>query len=312
MSQAISVAEPGKTRIGWIGTGLMGAPMCGHLIKAGYQATVTTRTREKAEDLLKQGAQWAETPAEVASEADILFTIVGFPGDVRQVYFEENGILEAAREGQVLVDMTTTEPSLAKQIAEEAAKKGALAVDAPVSGGDIGAKNAALSIMVGGEKAAVDAVMPLFKLMGKAIGHQGGPGSGQHTKMCNQITLSGTMAGVAQALIYGAKAGLDLERLVGSISKGAAGCWVLDNLAPKMIVHDFEPGFYVEHYLKDLEIALREAEIMELDLPGLKQAVELYKQVMMLGHGRSSYHALLLALEKLSKCDITKQPKEQP
>jgi len=306
---AFKTVTPGATTIGWIGTGLMGAPMCGHLIKAGYDAVLTTRTREKAEPLLEAGAVWAESPAEVTKKADVVFTIVGFPSDVREVYLGESGILDNVKKGQILVDMTTTEPTLAQQIATAAAEKGAAAIDAPVSGGDVGAKNASLSIMVGGDEAAVQAIMPTLEVMGKAIGYQGGPGTGQHTKMCNQITLSGTMTGVAQALIYGARAGLDLERLVGSISKGAAGCWVLDNLAPKMIVHDFAPGFYVEHYLKDLEIALQEAEMMEIDLPGLRQATELYKQVVMLGHGRSSYHALLLALEKISNIDISNPAK---
>lgn len=297
--------EPGKTKIGWIGTGLMGGPMCGHLMDAGYEAIVFTRTKEKAQQLLDKGATWADSPAEVARQSDVVFTIVGFPNDVEEVYFQENGLIPAGRRGQIFVDMTTTKPSLAVRIAEAALEQGVAAIDAPVSGGDTGARNASLSIMAGGDEQAFAAVLPLFEIMGSTIGHQGAAGAGQHTKMCNQITLSGTMIGVAQALIYGAKAGLDLKRLTGSISKGAAGCWVLDNLAPKMIEHDFDPGFYVEHYLKDLEIALQEAAMMELDLPGLRQVTELYKQVITLGHGRSSYHALLLALEKVNKIDIS-------
>jgi 3-hydroxyisobutyrate dehydrogenase len=302
---SIKMVESGKTTIGWIGTGIMGQPMCGHLMDAGYAAIVHTRSQEKAQPLLDKGATWADTPSGLVQNADVVFTMVGMPGEVRDVYFEEGGVLEACKNGQIIVDMTTTEPSLAKEIAEACAEKGAYAIDAPVSGGDVGAINGTLSIMVGGNKEAVDAVMPLLQIMGKTVSYMGEPGMGQHTKMCNQITLSGTMIGVAQALIYGAKAGLDLETLLAAISKGAAGCWVLDNLAPKMMVHDFEPGFYVEHYLKDLEIALRESLIMDLDLPGLKQATELYKLVMMMGHGRSGYHALLLALEKLSKTKVT-------
>jgi 3-hydroxyisobutyrate dehydrogenase len=300
------LAKPETTRIGWVGTGIMGAPMCGHLLDAGYQAIIYTRTKAKAEKLLDRGAVWADSPKEVAEQADVIFSIVGFPADVRQVYLEENSILDGAKAGAIVVDMTTTEPSLSKEIHSAAAKKDVSAIDAPVSGGDIGAINAALSIMVGGDKEAVDAVMPLFEIMGKSIGYQGAAGAGQHTKMCNQITLSGTLTGVSQALIYGHQAGLDLETLIGSISKGAAGCWVLDHLAPKMAVHDFDPGFYVEHFLKDLGIALKEAERMNLQLPGLEQAIGLYNKVVELGHGRSSYHALLVAVEDLSKVDISK------
>ena len=297
-------AGPSSVTIGWIGTGIMGAPMCGHLMKAGYKAVIYTRTKEKAETLLENGAQWADSPAQVAERADIIFTIVGFPEDVRQVYLGEQGIIHGVRSGAITVDMTTTEPSLSQEVAAELAKKDVRAVDAPVSGGDVGAINATLSIMIGGDEAAVNLVMPLFELMGKSARYQGGPGMGQHTKMCNQITLSGTMMGVCQALLYGHKAGLNLETLIGSISKGAAGCWVLDFLAPKMAVHDFAPGFYVEHFLKDLRIALKEAKQTGLKLPGLEQAVQLYERVVELGHGRSSYHALLLAIEDLSGASI--------
>ena len=247
----------------------------------------------------------AERKKAVAEQSDVVFSIVGFPEDVRQVYLGENSILDGAADGAIVVDMTTTEPTLAQEIAVAAARKNVMAIDALVSGGDIGAINAALSIMVGGDKGAADVVMPLFEIMGKSIGYQGPAGAGQHTKMCNQITLSGTLTGVAQALIYGHQAGLDLDNLIGSISKGAAGCWVLDHLAPKMAVHDFDPGFYVEHFLKDLGIALKEAERMNLQLPGLEQAIGLYNKVVELGHGRSSYHALLVALEDLSKVDIS-------
>ena len=303
--QTFSVAHPESTRIGWIGTGIMGAPMCDHLMKAGYRATVYTRTREKAQPLIDAGAVWAQTPAAVVEASDIIFTMVGLPADVREVYFGDNGVLRNIRSGNIVVDMTTTEPSLAREIYAAAKEKGVSTIDAPVSGGDIGAINATLSIMVGGDKSAVDAVMPLFELMGKSIGYQGEAGSGQHTKMCNQITLSGILTGVAQALVYGYKAGLDLETLIASISKGAAGCWVLDFLAPKMRVHDFEPGFYVEHYLKDLNIAITEAQRMNLQLPGLELAIELFNRVAELGHSRSAYHAILLAIEDLSKVDIS-------
>lgn len=299
-----SFSNPAGTTVGWVGTGIMGMPMCSHLMDAGYKAVVFNRTKQKAEPLLKKGATWADSPKAVAEQSDIVFTIVGFPDDVRQVYLADDGILQGAAEGTVAVDMTTTEPSLAKEIYDAATEKGVAFLDAPVSGGDIGARNATLAIMVGGEPEAFEAVLPLFKLMGKNIVHQGVAGAGQHTKMCNQITLSGIMTGVCEALIYGHAAGLDLTTMVSAISKGAAACWVLDNLAPKMIVHDFEPGFYVEHYYKDLGIALKEAQRSGITLPGLERSIQLYEKVQELGHGRSAYHALLLALEDVSKVRI--------
>ena len=287
-------------RIGWIGTGIMGAPMCGHLLDAGYEAKVFNRTRAKAEPLLAKGAEWADSPREASESVDAVFSIVGFPEDVRQVHLGDDGILSGAGEGAIVVDMTTTEPSLAIEIAEKAAAKGASAVDAPVSGGDVGARNAALSIMVGGEEGAVKAVMPLFEVMGKQIVHQGPAGSGQHTKMCNQIVIAGTMIGVSESLLYAYKAGLDPATVLESIGGGAAACWSLDNYLPRMIRRDFAPGFIVEHYIKDLGIAVAEAERLGLDLPGLALAKSLYLKLEELGHGRSGTHALILALEELS------------
>jgi 3-hydroxyisobutyrate dehydrogenase len=228
-------AEPGKTRVGWIGTGVMGRWMCEHVLNKGFAVTVYNRTKAKAQPLLDKGAQWANSPKEVAEQSDVVFTIVGFPSDVREVYFGENGILAGTRTGMILVDMTTTEPSLAKEIYEAAKGKGATALDAPVSGGDVGAREARLSIMVGGDKDAFEAILPLFEAMGKNIVYQGGPGAGQHTKMCNQIVIAGTMIGVCEALLYGYKAGLNLETMLQSISKGAAACWTLDNLAPRIL-----------------------------------------------------------------------------
>ncbi len=286
--------------IGWIGTGVMGASMVKHLYDAGYQCTVYNRTKEKAEALLKEGLKWADTPADVAAVSDIIFTIVGFPKDVHEVYFGENGILSSAKPGTILVDMTTTEPSLSKEICEAAKVKGVLSVDAPVSGGDIGAKNGTLSIMAGGDKDAFDKVLPLFEIMGKQIVYQGKAGSGQHTKMCNQITIAGTMIGVCEALLYGQKAGLDLTTMLSSISGGAAGCWTLNNLAPRIVDRNFDPGFFVEHFIKDMGIALKEAEQMGLSLPGLALVKQLYLAVQAQGHGRLGTHALTLALEKIS------------
>jgi 3-hydroxyisobutyrate dehydrogenase len=286
--------------IGWIGTGVMGASMVGHLHNAGYKCIVYNRTKEKAEALLSKGVEWANSPGEVAAQSDVIFTIVGFPKDVREVYFNEDGILNSAKKGTVLIDMTTTEPSLSVEIYEAAKSKGIQSIDAPVSGGDVGAKNATLSIMVGGEKEAVQSVKPLFELMGKNIVYQGLAGSGQHTKMCNQITIAGTMIGVCESLLYGQKAGLDLPTMLSSISGGAAGCWTLNNLAPRIVNRNFDPGFFVEHFIKDMSIALKEAETMGLSLPGLALVKQLYLAVQAQGHGKLGTHALSLAFEKIS------------
>ncbi len=291
---------PTATRIGWVGTGVMGSSMCGHLLTAGYRVTIHSRTRSKAQPLLDRDAQWAENPRIVAAESDVLFTMVGFPQDVRTVYFDETGILAGARAGMTLIDMTTTQPALSRDIAAAASAKGLAAIDAPVSGGDIGAKNAALSIMIGGDATSVQAVMPLFELLGKKIVHQGGPGAGQQAKLCNQIVIAGTMVGVCESLLYGYKAGLDLTRMLESIRGGAAACWTLDNLAPRILQRNFDPGFFVEHFIKDMGLALEESKRMGLVLPGLTLVHQLYQTVQSLGHGRSGTHALILALEDLS------------
>jgi 3-hydroxyisobutyrate dehydrogenase len=297
---APSKAEPGMTRVGWIGTGVMGRWMCGHLMAKGYKATVYNRSRDKAKPLLDEGAAWADTPKAVAEKSDVVFAIVGFPKDVREVFLGGDGALAGSRAGAVLVDMTTSEPSLAREISAEAKKKGVAAVDAPVSGGDVGAKNAALSIMVGGDADVVEAVRPLFECMGKTVVHQGPAGAGQHTKMVNQILISGTMVGVCEALLYGFKAGLDMNTVLKSVSTGAAGSKALEVLAPRMLKGDFEPGFFVEHFIKDMGIALAEAERMNLALPGLALVKQLYEAVRAQGYGRKGTQALLLALEHLS------------
>ncbi len=289
-----------NNRIGWIGTGVMGSSMVGHLIDNGFQCLLNNRSKEKAEPSLQKGATWAGSPLEVAQNSDIIFSIVGFPADVREVYFGAQGIIEGAGKGTILVDMTTTEPSLAVQIYDAGAQIGVASIDAPVSGGDVGAKNAALSIMVGGDQEVVDRVMPLFELMGKNIVYQGPAGSGQHTKMCNQITIAGTMIGVCEGLLYGHKAGLDLSTMLSSISGGAARCWTLDNLAPRIINRNFDPGFYVEHFIKDMGIALKEAQRMDLSLPGLALVHQLYLAVQAQGHRKKGTHALMLALERIS------------
>ncbi len=289
-----------NAHIGWIGTGVMGASMCGHVLDAGQGVIIHTRTRSKAESLLQRGAVWADSPKAVAERSDVVVTIVGFPEDVREVYFGECGVLAGLRADSVVVDMTTTSPSLACEIYDAAKRKGVSAVDAPVSGGDVGARNATLSIMVGGDRDVVQAIEPLLKRLGPNVVYQGGAGAGQHTKMCNQITIASTMVGVCEALLYGSKSGLDLETMLQSISGGAAACWTLDNLAPRILKRNFDPGFFVDHFVKDMGIALEESRRMKLQLPGLELANRLYQQVQALGHGRCGTHALMLALEQVS------------
>lgn len=297
---AVPSITPGKTRVGWIGTGVMGAHMVGHLMKAGYPATVYNRSKAKAEPLLKEGAAWADTPKAVAEKSDVIFSIVGFPSDVREVTLGPTGSLAGSQPGAILVDMTTSDPSLAVEIYEVAKKKNVHSVDAPVSGGDVGAKNAALSIMIGGDKDVVEALNPLFAAMGKTIINQGGPGAGQHTKMANQILIASNMIGVCESLLYGYKAGLDLETMLKSVGPGAAGSWSLNNLGPRIMQNNFDPGFFVEHFIKDMGIALAEAKRMNLCLPGLALSSQLYQSVQAKGWGRNGTHALMLALAEMA------------
>lgn len=288
-----------KQKAGWIGTGVMGMPMCGHLLSAGYAVSVTSRTRSKADALIEQGASWCETPAEVAAQADIVFTTVGRPEEVREVYFGDQGVFAGLHAGAIVVDMGTTPPSLTREIAARATSLGAHAVDAPVSGGDIGARNASLSVMAGGEEGIVDSIRPLFDCMASTVAWMGEAGNGQHTKMANQLAVAGTMIGVCEALVYATRAGVDLEKLVAVISKGAAGCWTLDNLAPRIIQGDDAPGFMVDHFVKDLGIALGECEQMGIKLPGLELANQLYRQLQAIGHGESGTQALIHAIRKI-------------
>ena len=299
MSTTTSVLSE-KTKIGWVGTGVMGRWMCQHVMDLGYQMTVYNRTKAKADPLVDDGATWADSPQAVANNSDVIFTIVGFPADVREVYFGGNGILAGAKAGSIVVDMTTTEPSLALEIYQKGQAQDTFSIDAPVSGGDVGARAAKLAIMIGGDEQAVKTIQPLFDAMGQNIVYQGGAGAGQHTKMCNQITIAGTMVGVCEALVYGAKAGLDLEVMLSTISQGAAKCWSLDNLAPRVLKRDFDPGFFVEHFIKDMGIALAEAKQMNLSLPGLALVHQLYLAVQAQGHGRLGTQALMLALEQMS------------
>ena len=301
------IIQPGNTRIGWIGVGVMGASMCGHLLRAGFAATVFNRTRAKAEPLLAAGAAWADSPKQVAAASDVVFTMVGYPADVRQVILGPDGVLAGCRPDSIIVDMTTSEPSLAVEIADAAAKRGVHAVDAPVSGGDVGAREARLSIMIGGEPEVIEALRPCWQAMGKTFVRQGGPGAGQHTKMVNQVLLGGNMMGVCEGLLYAYKAGLDLETVMQSVASGAAGSWSLSNLGTRIIANNFAPGFFVEHFIKDLGIALAEAKRMNLCLPGLALANQLYLSLAAHGHGRAGTQALQLALAEMSNIDWSKR-----
>ena len=294
---------PGKTRVGWIGTGVMGHSMCGHLLDAGFAVTLFNRTRAKAESLLARGAVWAEGPRAVAEAADVVFTIVGYPKDVRQTYLDEQGVLNGCSAGNVVVDMTSSEPSLAIEIAERAAKLEVTSIDAPVSGGDVGARGGTLSIMIGGDAEVVEVLTPCWAAMGQTYVRQGGPGAGQHTKMVNQTLVAASMIGVCEALLYAYRSGLDLSTVLESVASGAAGSWTLSNVGPRIIAGDFEPGFFVEHFIKDMRIALAEAERMDLKLPGLALVAELYQAVAEQGHARDGTQALQLALASMSGID---------
>ena len=284
-------------RVGFIGLGNMGRSMAGHILDAGFPLNVHNRSRDKAGELLARGALWCDTPGAVAAASDMVITIVGYPHDVEQVYLGENGILAGAREA-LLIDMTTSSPELAVRIAEAARRKGCRALDAPVSGGDIGARDARLSIMVGGTQAAFDEALPILQLMGTGIVLQGGPGTGQHTKMCNQIVIASTIMGVCEGLAYAKAAGLDLPAVLKSIGGGAASGFQLNVMGQKIINGDFAPGFYMEHFIKDLGIALAEAQRMQLDLPALALARKLYAELARQGHGRLGTQALFKHYEK--------------
>ena len=269
---------PNIVSIGFVGVGIMGQNMAGHLLAAGYQVNLYNRTKSKTDALVAKGAKWFDTPGEVAAHSNMIITMVGYPSDVEEVYFGEKGIIASANNA-ILVDMTTSSPSLARQIATEAAKKGVSSLDAPVSGGDIGARDAKLTIMVGGDKAVFDHVLPILQKLGTSIILQGAAGMGQHTKMCNQIVIASTIMGVAEGLSYAKKVGLDPAVVLQSIGGGAASGFQLNVLGAKMIVGDYAPGFYVEHLIKDLKIALVEAEQMHLNLPGLALAKSLFEKM---------------------------------
>lgn len=266
--------------VGFIGTGVMGRSMASHILNGGYKLLVNNRTKESTDILVEKGAIWKASIADLAKEADVIITIVGYPNDVEDIYFREDGILNNCKKGTIVIDMTTSKPSLAQRIFNEAKAKGVSALDAPVSGGDIGARDGKLTIMVGGEKEAFEKVSPLFKLMGTSVNLLGAAGAGQHTKMSNQIAIASNMIGVCEAMVYAKRAGLDPEKVLMTIGGGAAASWSLSNLAPRMIKGDFEPGFYVKHFVKDMKIALEEAEYMGIKLLGLELAKSLYDELV--------------------------------
>lgn len=285
------------TVIGFIGIGVMGSGMVGNLLRAGYEVHIYSRTKAKAAGVTSQGAIWHDSVADVVQTAQVVITMVGLPTDVEDLYLTEQGIINLVQPGTYLIDMTTSSPTLAKRIAEVAQNRQLYALDAPVSGGDIGAKNGTLSIMVGGDESAFADMLPVFQAMGKNIVLQGGPGAGQHTKMCNQITVAGNMVGVCEALAYASKSGLDPTMVLESIASGAAASWTLSNLAPRIIDRNFEPGFYVKHFIKDMRIALSSAQEMGLQTPGLALVLSLYEQLAEMGEAESGTHALYKLFE---------------
>jgi 3-hydroxyisobutyrate dehydrogenase len=282
-----------KKNIAFIGTGVMGASIVKHLLRAGHEVTVHNRTKSKTNDLVKLGAKWAATPAEASEGQDIILTMVGYPKDVEEVFTGKDGIFRKAKAGAIVVDMTTSEPSLAKRLFEQGQEKGIHIIDAPVSGGDVGAQNGTLSIMVGGEREIFNQLVPIFEIFGTNIVYHGAAGAGQHAKMCNQIVIASGMIGVCESMAYGLKAGLSMEDVLTSITSGAAGSWSLSNLAPRMLKGDLEPGFYIKHIVKDIKVAIEEAEKMNLQLPGLTLAKELYEELEKRGYGEKGTQALI-------------------
>ncbi|MGB1928700.1 MAG: NAD(P)-dependent oxidoreductase [Mariniblastus sp.] len=301
---------PKTSKIGWVGTGVMGHSMCRNLMESGFQVSLYSRTQNKAADLIAAGANWCESPKAVAQASDVIFSIVGMPSDVREVFLSDRGVLAGCQPGNIVVDMTTSEPQLAIELADAARGLGVHSVDAPVSGGDVGARTGTLSIMIGGDAEVVTALEPCWKAMGKTYVRQGEAGSGQHAKIVNQILVAAGMIGVCESLLYAQQSGLDLETVLQSVSSGAAGSWALSNLAPRIVSGNFDPGFFVEHFVKDLGIAMRESKRMSLTLPGLELACELYERVVARGDGQLGTHALQMTLSEMS--DLNWTPKTAP
>jgi 3-hydroxyisobutyrate dehydrogenase len=288
------------SKIGWIGTGVMGRSMCLHLRKAGYEVAVHNRSKDKAQDLLDAGAVWCDTPAGVADGSEAVFSIVGYPRDVEEVYLGSGGVLAGTASGSMVIDMTTSEPALAKRLHEQAAQRGVASLDAPVSGGDTGARAGTLAIMVGGDRADYDRAMPYFEIMGENIALMGPAGSGQHTKMSNQILIASTMIGVVESLLYGQQAGLDQDEIIDVIGKGAAACWSINNLGRRIVQGNFDPGFFIKHFVKDMGIALAEARAMNLALPGLALAHQFYVAAMADGLEDLGTHGLYKVLTRMN------------
>ena len=280
-------------KIGFIGTGVMGSAIVRHLLEAGHELTVYNRTKAKTDQLVKEGAVWADTPREVAATSEVIFSMVGYPQDVEEIYYGDTGIFATDVTNRVLVDLTTSTPTLAEKIAKTAKEKGAAALDAPVSGGDLGAKNATLTIMVGGEKEIYDKILPLFQVFGTTFTLHGSAGKGQHTKMANQIMIAGTMTGMTEMLVYAEKAGLDLEKVIETLGGGSAANWSLSNYSPRILKNDYTPGYFVKHFIKDLKIALDEAEKLSLTLPATDQALKLYEQLADQGFENDGTQALI-------------------
>ncbi len=287
--------------VGWLGTGVMGASMAGHLLEAGYRLSLHTRTRSKAAPLIDKGAKWATSPAEVAEQSDFVFTMLGYPHDVEEVYCQEKGVLAGCRPNSILIDMTTSSPTLAERISGKAFQKGCHLLDAPVSGGDVGAQNGTLAIMCGGDQEAFDKALPLLRVMGDKIELFGSSGSGQRVKMANQILIASTMIGTVEALLYAEKAKLDPSRVIGLIGQGAAGCWSINQLGPRMVRSDWEPGFFVKHFIKDMGIALDDSKRMGLELKGLALASEFYQRVEEEGFAEKGTQVLLKVLRKMNE-----------
>ena len=289
-----------NTTIGWIGTGVMGAPMCRHLLNAGYSIRVHNRTHSKADSLVESGAVWCDTPRQAALNSELIFTIVGYPEDVEQVILGNQGVLEGAEKGSIIVDMTTSTPELAEKIYQSAREKEIDSIDAPVSGGDVGARNGRLAIMAGGDEKAYKRVKPIFDILGENIRHMGGAGKGQHTKMCNQILIAGTMIGVVESLLYAWKTGMDRSEVIEIIGKGAASSWSINNLGTRIADGNYDPGFFIKHFVKDMRIALDEARRMNLSLPGLALAEQFYTSAMALGYENLGTQGLYKVFEQMN------------
>lgn len=283
--------------IGFVGTGVMGKSMAGHLIDKGYEVNVYNRTKSKADDLVEKGATWCDTIATLSEKSDIIISIVGYPKDVESIYLSQDGILNHAKANSIVIDMTTSSPALAHDIYEKAKERNIKSLDAPVSGGDVGAKKAALTIMVGGDQEAYNQVEDIFNLLGKNVVYQGKSGNGQHTKLSNQIAIAAGMLGVAEAIIYAEEAGLDIDKVFNSIEHGAAGSWSLSNLGPRMVKEDYAPGFYVKHFIKDMKLAIEESEKMGLYMPGLLKAKEVYDALSEAGYDDNGTQAVIQLLK---------------